>query len=131
MSGRIGAEIKRRREEQGLSMSELSGIAGVSTNYLSQLENGEFGYPGVQMLLKLARALGVSIDALLGEPGDGTEPEPVDVPGALLAMAQEARLPAADVAMLAPIRYRGRAPATPDDWRFVYEAIRRAVGGRT
>ena len=30
--------------------------------------------------------------------------------------------------MLAGIRYRGLQPGTKDDWRYLYESIRRSVG---
>ena len=32
--------------------------------------------------------------------------------------------------MLAGIRYRGKAPKTEEDWRFIYESTRLRVKGR-
>jgi transcriptional regulator with XRE-family HTH domain len=126
----LGAEIKRRREEQGLSLSDLARLAGVSKGYLSQIESEAATRPSAQTLIKVARALGTSLGELLGDQeAPGAEPE-VEVPESLTEFADEEQLPEAEVQMLARIRYRGRAPRTADDWRFIYESIRRSTEGR-
>jgi len=48
----------------------------------------------------------------------------------LREFARQERLPEDDLKMLARIRYRGRVPRTVDDWRFIYESIRRSTEGR-
>jgi hypothetical protein len=82
-------------------------------------------------MFKIARALGISIGELVGEAGAGANPrEEVELPPSLREFARQERLPEDDLKMLARIRYRGRVPRTVDDWRFIYESIRRSTEGR-
>ena len=126
----LGARIRRLRTEQGLSLSELARLSGVSKGYLSQVERSPQARPSAATLFAVARALGTSVsdlfdgsDALEGE-GSGS-----DLPPGLAEFAAEVDLPPADIEMLAAIRYRGSAPRNKEDWRFIYESIRRSVRG--
>jgi transcriptional regulator with XRE-family HTH domain len=126
----LGAEIKRRRKEQGLSLSDLARVAEVSKGYLSQIESEAATRPSAQTLFKIARGLGTSLAELLGEQqAPGSEPE-LAVPESLREFARQERLPDVDVRMLAAIRYRGRTPRSTQDWRFIYESIKRSTEGR-
>ena len=123
-----GARIRRLRDEQGLSLSELARLSGVSKGYLSQVERLDGARPSASTLFALARALGTSVAALLGEhEEDNARAQAVDIPDSLREFAEEAELPPAEVRMLASIRYRGSAPSGKDDWRYLYESIRRSV----
>jgi len=126
----LGAEIKRRREEQGLSLTDLARMAGVSKGYLSQIENELAPRPSAQTLFKVARALGTSVGELLAGTPEAAEAVDVEVPESLREFARLERIPEEDIRMLARIRYRGRAPRTMEDWRFIYESIRRSTEGR-
>ena len=120
--------MKQLRGEQGLSLSELARLSGVSKGYLSQVERLNETRPSASTLFALAKALGTSVAALLGErEGDDAEGQQTDIPDSLRQFAEEARLPPAEVRMLAAIRYRGSAPSGKDDWRYLYESIRRSV----
>lgn len=128
----VGVRIKGLRAEQGLSLSELARLSGVSKGYLSQIERSADARPSASTLFALAKALGTSAAALLGGTDDGTaadEPAP-DIPDSLREFAAEVDLPPAELHMLARIRYRGEAPRSKDDWRFIYESIRRSVRDR-
>jgi transcriptional regulator with XRE-family HTH domain len=57
---RIGANIKRLREAQGLSQEELADRAGLHRTYVSQLERAVKNATFVS-LDKIANALGVSL----------------------------------------------------------------------
>ena len=61
----LGQTIKRLRAKRGLTQAKLAESAGVSQPYLSQLEAGAKGRPAVQIVQKLAKALGVKIEDLL------------------------------------------------------------------
>lgn len=123
-----GERIRQIRGEQGLSLSELSRLSGVSKGYLSQIERLPDTRPSATTLFALARALGTSIGALLEDGEVDAEQEDVQrVPASLREFAEDAALPPADVQMLASIHYRGEAPQTKEDWRFLYESIRRSV----
>lgn len=49
------------------------------------------------------------------------------IPDELRQLADSEGLTSEDVRMLAAIRWRGRRPRSLADWRFLLEAIRRAV----
>lgn len=63
----IGRNLQRLREEQHLSLGQLSERTGVSKAVLSQLENGR-GNPTINTLWKIAQAFHVSYSALLEPP---------------------------------------------------------------
>jgi transcriptional regulator with XRE-family HTH domain len=126
----FGSEIRRRRLDQGLSLSDLARLAEVSKGYLSQIETEAATRPSATTLLKIARALGTSVGELLGEAGATPAQGEPDIPAPLRQFANDAKLPDAEVRMLAGIRYRGRAPRTSDDWRYIYESIRRSTEPR-
>jgi transcriptional regulator with XRE-family HTH domain len=63
---RIAALIRSHRLRRNLTLAELSELSGISVAHLSRLENGR-RTPTVRLLLQLARALGVSLGALVGE----------------------------------------------------------------
>jgi transcriptional regulator with XRE-family HTH domain len=60
----LGPRIRKAREAMGLSQAELARRAGTSIPQLNRLENGTRADPGLQLLKRLARALGVSLDYL-------------------------------------------------------------------
>ena len=119
-----GERLKRRRAERGWTAAELARRAGVSRAYLSRLEAGKTVRPSAAILERLAGALGTTVADLREQD---LPPAERGVSEALRAFAAEAGLSAEDVAMLAGIRLRGRQPATAEDWRFVFEAIRRSL----
>jgi putative transcriptional regulator len=59
--------LARIRAERDLTQAQLAELAGVSVATISALETGRTRIPQVRSLSKLARALGVGLDALLGE----------------------------------------------------------------
>ncbi|MFN8592032.1 MAG: helix-turn-helix transcriptional regulator [Thermomicrobiales bacterium] len=120
-----GERIKQRREEKGIPAVELARRAEISKGYLSELERGHAARPSGAVLYKIANVLGTTVADLLGEE---IRPANSAAPAALRALAKEEGLPEEDVRMLANIRFRGEQPRTEDDWRFLYESIRRSIG---
>lgn len=59
----VGAQVKRLRGEQGMTMEELSRRSGVSIGLISQIERGR-GNPSFNTLAQLAHALEASIGRL-------------------------------------------------------------------
>ena len=57
--------LKKLRKEKNMTQQELADRLGVSNKSVSRWETG--GYPDVAMLGPLAKALGVTVDDLLGE----------------------------------------------------------------
>lgn len=63
--GSFGYQLLRCRKVRGLTQVELAELVGVSQRVISYYEN-ESQYPPSTILKKLAEALGVSSDTLLG-----------------------------------------------------------------
>lgn len=66
----FGNYICELREKKGLSQSELGKILGVTNKAVSKWENGG-AYPSSELMLPLAKALGVSIEELYIAISDG------------------------------------------------------------
>jgi transcriptional regulator with XRE-family HTH domain len=91
----LGARIKKARTQLGWSQHELSRRASVPQPLLSQLESGQRDSITTDNAKRLARALGVGVDYLIGTWEDDTAP-----------------VPAAAESAAAPPRRRGR-PRSP------------------
>ena len=63
----FGARLKALRVLSGLSINELAKRSGVHRPTISLLESGKQADIGVHAAARLARALGVSLDVLVGE----------------------------------------------------------------
>lgn len=61
----LGARIKKERENKGISQAELARRAHTSPGALSLIEQGK-RIPGADIVVRLASALGVTADYLLG-----------------------------------------------------------------
>ena len=62
--GRLGAGLRRVREERRMTQADLARLAGVSPSAISQAEAGHRGL-ALETLLTLVEALGVGLDDLL------------------------------------------------------------------
>jgi len=56
----VGSQIRRRRRERGLTLSQVSEATGLNVGYLSQVENDKAS-PSLETLAALAEALDVPI----------------------------------------------------------------------
>lgn len=63
----FGRAVKAAREAQGLTQREIAEAARIADKYLSRIELG-MATPSVYVATRLAVALGVSLDALVGGP---------------------------------------------------------------
>lgn len=61
----IGENIKKLRTKQGLSQDDLARKAELKYSTLAKIEGDFVTKPGVQMIAKIAKALGVSMEDLL------------------------------------------------------------------
>lgn len=59
----FGRNVARLRDEAGLSQDKLAEKADLDRTYLSGIERGVRN-PGIRTVLRLARALGASVDQL-------------------------------------------------------------------
>ena len=58
--------IKTLRQEKGLSQKALAEQVGVTDAYITMLESGKRKNPSLDILKKIAKALGVPVAELLG-----------------------------------------------------------------
>ena len=78
----IAQRVKRLRMYRGWDQSELAERAAIDRTLLSRIESGGTLNPGANVLKGLARALGCSIDYLVGLYDDYDQAGPVSVAGA-------------------------------------------------
>jgi ribosome-binding protein aMBF1 (putative translation factor) len=64
INSRVGFNIRRAREEKGLTQEELGNQAGLHRAYIGQIERGEKNI-GIRNLERITTALGVTIQDLL------------------------------------------------------------------
>lgn len=62
----IGPNLRKLRKKKGFSQEKLARLADISLNTLTKIESGFARKPTIQTVVKLARALEVSIDELVG-----------------------------------------------------------------
>jgi len=124
----LGERIRLRRQEKKISAAELARRASVSKGYLSEIESGATPRPSADVLHRIATALDTTVADLLGKVEIRVASR--EVPEALRLLAERDGLPAQDVTMLAGIRFRGDQPTSLEDWRFLYESIKRSIQPR-
>jgi transcriptional regulator with XRE-family HTH domain len=131
----LGKRIAELRERRGRLQKELAETAGLSVSFLSEVENDR-RTPGAEVLLRIADALGASLDYLLRGEDSRPEPKPVTIPPSLQEAAEQERwsytltadllrAQATVVARRTP-GGRGERPAvkwTKDDWIRLHQAL--------
>ena len=61
----IGKNIKRLRQEKGISQDKLSKLADISLNTVVKIELDQSPNPTLETIKKLAKAFGVSLNELI------------------------------------------------------------------
>ncbi len=87
----LGAFIRSQRELANLSLRQMAALAEISNPYLSQIERGQHA-PSVRVLRSIAEALGVPVEALLGQAGLFHRDGPTDAVDTESAIRADARL---------------------------------------
>lgn len=129
----IGQRIKQLRVANGLSLSRLADLASISKGYLHDLENDQASKPSAEILYSIALALDTTVGFLLGRrrnpsaSEDKDNDDPVPIPPSLEQFAREDRIPEEDKRRLACIKYRNEQPKSAEDWRYLYETIKRVI----
>lgn len=62
---KIGKNIKKIRQDKGISQDRLSKLADLSLNTVVTVESGANPNPTIETLTKIAKALGVGVDDLI------------------------------------------------------------------
>jgi transcriptional regulator with XRE-family HTH domain len=85
----IGAQLRERRSENGISLRELARRLHVSASLVSQIETGK-AQPSVRTLYAIVNELGLSLDEVLELAGREAAPErPSESPAAHIARRGE------------------------------------------
>jgi len=61
----LSKNLKKLREQKGLSQDRLAKLADVANNTIIKIEQGENINPTLETLKKVAKALGISVDELI------------------------------------------------------------------
>jgi transcriptional regulator with XRE-family HTH domain len=73
----LGSAVRRRRDQQGLSLRDVADVTGVSASTLSRIENGT-GKPDADNIARLAAWLDMPIERVMHHGHRGAaEPNPV------------------------------------------------------
>lgn len=118
----IGRRVTRYRERLGYRQAELAKRAGRSEAYVNRLENGLVRSPKIGDLSTIARALGVSLDALIYGEAPRTDED------ILAALARQPRFADAMASLI-----KGLQMADVEDRDFVIghlESLARRFGAR-
>ena len=62
----LGEMLRARRDELGLTQTEVAELAGISNSFLSQLESGVRRGNNVRTVARLAGALKLRVDDVVG-----------------------------------------------------------------
>jgi transcriptional regulator with XRE-family HTH domain len=126
---RLGARIRSLRTARGMPLTELAERASISKGYVSQLEGGSGANPTLDVLMRIAEALDVTIADLIHAPKAKPAVElPKALPPGLEELVKEYRaagrpLDDETVAWLANARFRG-GTKTKDDFAFLVRWLR-------
>ena len=74
----MGRRVAARRIERGFSQAALSRRTGINPSYLSRIETGKV-HPTVRTALRIAGALGLSLEDLVGPSPPERRPQPCPV----------------------------------------------------
>ena len=132
-----GKRLQHVRNLRGLTLDQLAERAGISKSFLSEVEHDRSGITG-EKLLRVANALGASLDFLLrGEPApEAYEPPDIEIPNELGELAQELALTYRQTMALLDVERsivarrssRTQARKTKEQWRSLYEGVKEFLG---
>lgn len=95
MAKTIGEVLRQARRDAGLSTRDIERLTGMSTASLSQIETGIRKDPGFRTVLRIARAIGISMEEIAlrlegqGAIGAGGSKRTVPAALALLTKAHQ------------------------------------------
>jgi transcriptional regulator with XRE-family HTH domain len=123
----LGERIRRLRTARGWSSGQLSKESDVSRAYLWQLETGGKENPSLDVLQRLANALGVSVSEF-SEASEDFSTESRLPPGLeeFVCLKKKALgVTKTDIEVMRNIHFRGRQPEDPEDWELLYLFLRK------
>lgn len=131
-----GDRIREVREARGHTQEQLAGLADISKSFLSDVENNNKNLSS-QMILRIATALGTSVDYLLqGNVEGSVQNQPVTIPPNLSAAAEELNLTYnqtlellnAQLSVVARRSKKSVKELSVKDWKEFHHAIKKLFG---
>ncbi|HEY3382586.1 MAG TPA: helix-turn-helix transcriptional regulator [Vicinamibacterales bacterium] len=133
----LAERIRRMRESGGLTLDEVARRAKISKTYLWELEKDTAAEikPSVDVLLRIAAALGATLADLLALPTASVNEGAVEVPSSLREFQGRMKklgtpLSDRDIRDLAVMKFRGGQPQTADEWHQLYLTLTATTGRR-
>lgn len=123
--------LRELRQERGLRLKDIAGVARISVPYLSDLERGRTN-PSLETLQSLAGTYGITVHDLLegvefyGDQTVGALPQ--GLADLIADPALGAQLTPDWVHTLARIELRGKRPRDKQDWFEIYLHLKRILG---
>lgn len=131
-----GERIREIREAKGLTQDQLSALAGISKGFLSDVEHNNKNLSS-QGLLRIANALGASVDYLLrGQSQEFSDNKVIVIPPYLseaaedlgLSYSQTLELLNAQQSVIARRSKKSIKELSVKDWKSFHEAIKKVFG---
>ena len=128
-----GDRIRKIREKKGWTLDKLADESKISKGFLSDVETNKRDISS-QNLLRIANALGASVDYLLrGEVVKNKEATSVVIPPELSQLAEKLNLSYSEIlmvkdahdAIIARRSNKERKPSSIDEWQQLHEAIKK------
>lgn len=144
----LGHQVSERRKELGLYQKDLAQRAGISRNYLSQIERGEAHNVSTRVLSQLAVALSTTPKELI-ELSDSEKLDSLShgelsttlghakydgyivIPQTLREFGRKESLSFEVVESLAQLPRPGQEPTSVEGWQELYKAIRPFIEKQT
>ncbi len=133
----VGERVREVRQAKRLTQDQLAEKTRMSKGFISDLENGNRNVSS-EYLLRIANALGASVDFLLRGSVDSTEvtKAPIIIPPELSAAAERLKLSYADTlelleahrSVVARRSNRDTKEFEVQDWIKLHEAIKKVFG---
>lgn len=131
----MGERIRELRERQGLTQDDLASRAKLSKGFLSEIENNKRKI-GSEYLLRIANALGATVDYLLTGKDEEVAQRPLLIPRELNEYAEREHLSYKETMELlaahnSVVARRSNATArafTVEDWKNLHETLKRLFG---
>ena len=133
----VGDRIREIREAKRLTQDKVAEVTGISKGFISDVENNKRNVSS-EYLLRIANALGASVDYLLRGPSEGAaaNTEPVVIPPELSEAAQRLNLTYSQTielldahrSVVARRSARSAKHFAIEDWVGLHKAIKQVFG---
>lgn len=124
----LGERLRLLRREHGLTLKNLSQLAGLSIPYLSDIERSEVN-PSIASLQKIANAFNMTVRNLLSGVEELGESVSADYPEGFESFLKDPEF-SEEIndewkEFLMEMKFRGKQPSTKREWIELYLSLRR------